>query len=443
LICPVCGDRNRCTLDDIGQHIHTFSVSPLSWPAITSPSDKLESSQEDESSYSDTEDLIDGETPATSITGGSYQVSRSAGSVRSQAQGVNVSTVTFDDVRQSFNTTTNPVSASPKYRNQAFDTIQSPRYTPSHRPPTSTKDLGSVWEAAKNLLNYGVPPKPTDPDPGPYTSLQPKFVHDQAPIVTSVPDRTLETSSIIEWMSPVDPTENYEQAVKLRYPGTGRWFLESESFSRYKTGAIRNICLNGEPGCGKTVLSSTIITYLAMDPDRVTVYFFFDSRDTKKQTGDAMLLSLVSQLFCRRKECRSPLMELYDEAGKASVPTGQTLRQVLDEMIKLSIVQVHIVLDALDECREQDIVLVHVRQMLSWNYTKTRVIVTGRNAFHIGSSIPVEGELFPIQQQDTDKDIKMNVLGRLNSAEFSHRFPNHEVPNKMRTGLLRKCEGKS
>jgi hypothetical protein len=434
LACPVCGDRNRCTLDDIGQHIHTFSVSSLTWPAINLPPDELESSQEDESSYSDTAELVDGETPATSTTGERHQVNSSARSARSQAEETNA---TLDDVRQSSSTTVYPVHTHLKYHDQTFDAIE----PPSNSYPSKSKRLEHSSGAAKDLQSHRVVPGTSRQKL--YTSPSPQFDHHQASMEPPAINLTLMTTSVIEWMSPVDPTENYEQAVKLRYPDTGLWFLESDSFSRYKTSAIHNICLYGEPGCGKTVLSSTIVTHLAKDPNSVTIYFFFDIRDTKKQTEDAMLISLGSQLFFKRKECQGPLMRLYNDAGKASKPTGQTLRKTLDEMIRLSAVQVHIILDAVDECKEQDVVLEHVGWMLSWNYTKTRVIVTSRNAFHIRSIVPVREELFAIQQQDTDKDIKMNVLGRLSSAEFSHRFPNHQVPKKMRTGLLSKCEGKS
>jgi hypothetical protein len=400
LTCPVCGDQKGCALDDIAQHIHTFSVSSLSWPDITSPPDRLVSSKKDDSPNQNIEDLVDEEALATPITGEGHQVNPPASLVGE----INRSTVTLDDVRQSFNTTTSPVSASPKHRNQAFDPIQSSRFPPLHRPPTSTKDLGSVWEATKHLRDYRVPPKPTVLDLGPYTSPQPKLVHRQEPIVTSVPDRTLETSSIIELMSPVDPTENYEQAVKLGYPDTDPWFLDSDSFSRYKAGAIHNICLYGESRFGKLVLCSTIITHLAMKPDSVTVYFFFGNRDTQKQTGDTMLRSLTSQLFRQREECQRPLSVLYG-AGKGNRPTGQALERTLVWMIMLSAVQVYIILDALDECREQDVVLEHMREMLRWNYTKTRVILTSRNAVQ-----PVEGELFPIRKQNMDEDIKRNIL---------------------------------
>jgi uncharacterized C2H2 Zn-finger protein len=395
LACPVCGDRNRCTLDDIGQHIHTFSVSSLSWPAITSPSDELESSQGDESPYSILEDLFDEETPATSITGEGSQVNCSAGSVRSQAEETNV---TLDDVCQSSSKTTYPVHTHLKYHDQTFDVIEPPSYSYSSR----SKRLEYSSKAAEDLQSHSVVPGTSRQ--GLYTSPSPQFYHHQASIDPPAVDETLMTTSVIEWMSPIDPTENYEQAVKLRCPDTDLWFLESDSFSRYKTGAIHNICLYGESRCGRTVLCSTIITHLAMNPDSVTVYFFFDNRDTQKQTGDAMLLSLASQLFRQRKECQRPLSVLYG-AGKGNKPTGQALEQTLGWMIMLSAVQVYIILDALDECREQDVVLVHVREMLSWNYTKTRVILTSRNAVQ-----PVEGESFPIRKQNMDEDIKRNIL---------------------------------
>ncbi|CAD0084378.1 unnamed protein product [Aureobasidium vineae] len=77
LICPVCGDRNNCTLDDIGQHIHTFSLPPLSWP-VTDPSpDEVQPSQRIEPPVSHNDYLADEDEPADSNNGKGHEAAHS------------------------------------------------------------------------------------------------------------------------------------------------------------------------------------------------------------------------------------------------------------------------------------------------------------------------------------------------------------------------------
>ncbi|KAG9230959.1 hypothetical protein BJ875DRAFT_339163, partial [Amylocarpus encephaloides] len=56
----------------------------------------------------------------------------------------------------------------------------------------------------------------------------------------------------------------------------------------------------GIPGCGKTILSSTvtedILNTYANDPGIVVAYFYFDFTDKEKQKSELMVRSLISQL---------------------------------------------------------------------------------------------------------------------------------------------------
>jgi hypothetical protein len=57
--------------------------------------------------------------------------------------------------------------------------------------------------------------------------------------------------------------------------------------------------LYGIPGCGKTILSSTIIEdvlYHYHDPTMAVIYFYFDFNDVEKQQYEKMLRSLITQL---------------------------------------------------------------------------------------------------------------------------------------------------
>ncbi|KAF2734842.1 ankyrin [Polyplosphaeria fusca] len=108
------------------------------------------------------------------------------------------------------------------------------------------------------------------------------------------------SSKIRRWLSAPDPSTNYQKALKLRQADTGLWLLESDTYKRWKTAATSPLWLYGIPGCGKTILSSTVLQNVLQhcqdDPGKVTAYFFFDFNDVQKQDPEMMIRSLVWQL---------------------------------------------------------------------------------------------------------------------------------------------------
>ncbi|THX46709.1 Pfs, NACHT and ankyrin domain protein [Aureobasidium pullulans] len=64
---------------------------------------------------------------------------------------------------------------------------------------------------------------------------------------------------IMQWLSAPDPSIDYHEALEKRHDGTGLWFLESDVFLDWKTRPHSFLWLCGIPGCGKTVLSSSLI----------------------------------------------------------------------------------------------------------------------------------------------------------------------------------------
>lgn len=61
------------------------------------------------------------------------------------------------------------------------------------------------------------------------------------------------------WLNAPDATVNYNFACKKRQPGTGSWFVESEQYKQWLDMPRKALWLRGFAGCGKSVLSSTII----------------------------------------------------------------------------------------------------------------------------------------------------------------------------------------
>ncbi|PZC88567.1 vegetative incompatibility protein HET-E-1, partial [Pyrenophora tritici-repentis] len=75
-------------------------------------------------------------------------------------------------------------------------------------------------------------------------------------------DQEEKLSKIRSWLSAPDPSTNYHKAHKQRQAETGVWLLEGEQFTTWKESAASRLWLYGIPGCGKTILSSTIIEHL-------------------------------------------------------------------------------------------------------------------------------------------------------------------------------------
>ncbi|KAF2178430.1 hypothetical protein K469DRAFT_438948, partial [Zopfia rhizophila CBS 207.26] len=161
-------------------------------------------------------------------------------------------------------------------------------------------------------------------------------------------------AKIRQWLSAPDPSMNYQKALKKRQAETGLWFLESEQYSKWKTGAPSSLWLYGIPGCGKTVLSSTVLQTVLQhcddDPGKVVIYFYFDFNDVQKQDPEHMLRSLICQLSQQCVKIPTGLDTLFSscENGQRQ-PSLDALLEVMQEMIQ-AFPQLYIVLDALDEC---------------------------------------------------------------------------------------------
>ncbi|KAL1613693.1 hypothetical protein SLS54_010390 [Diplodia seriata] len=80
------------------------------------------------------------------------------------------------------------------------------------------------------------------------------------------------------------------------------------------------------------------------------IYFYFDFNDTSKQSLENAIRSLVCQLYCKARGVQRELDALYESCQKGySQPSMETLCTTLQSMIRQA-GEVWIVLDALDEC---------------------------------------------------------------------------------------------
>lgn len=161
------------------------------------------------------------------------------------------------------------------------------------------------------------------------------------------------------WLSAADPSTNQRKAQESRQEGSGQWFLKGTWFSAWRAQPASFLWLNGIPGCGKTVLSSTIIDHLRQEAadsgnSYILLYFYFDFTDIRKQSLEDAIRSLISQLFYKRPQSQKHLDRLWStcEDGRQQ-PHNEALLNTFEKMLQDS-EEIWLVLDALDECKIRD-----------------------------------------------------------------------------------------
>lgn len=197
--------------------------------------------------------------------------------------------------------------------------------------------------------------------------------------------------SILDWLSPPDPWKNHNSARRRFEPETGAWLLQSGQYKEWKEGHIPMLWLHGKAGCGKTVISSTVIEDMrATHGNKSNIgfaFFYFSFSDVGKQSLDSLLSSLVSQL-CRRTEIYDKLKRLHEKLYPSKLGTNDLQDLLL--MCTGGFDEVFLIVDALDECPENEEGREAVLQCLQKTLqqaTKVRMFVTSRRDTDIETAL--------------------------------------------------------
>jgi len=252
------------------------------------------------------------------------------------------------------------------------------------------------------------------------------------------------------WLSPPDASTNYNKALQQRQEGTGSWFLQSDAFAAWKSQKDSFLWLYGIPGCGKTILSSTIIEHLQNFSTQPLLYFYFDFTDTEKQTLRGVVCSLISQLYHMCKSAREPLDVLFSSLKDRNIqPSCESLCKVLQKMVERT-EELWIVLDAIDECVERkggptEGLLLWIRDLMKWDKSNVHYLVTSRPEQDIQAglnSLVNEKNRISIQSDLVNDDISAYIHAKVREGEGLKRWRGHlNIQKEIEEGLERKAHG--
>jgi Cdc6-like AAA superfamily ATPase len=255
---------------------------------------------------------------------------------------------------------------------------------------------------------------------------------------------------IYRWLSPSDPSTNFNKALQQRQEGTGLWLLQSSLFKKWDSQQHSFLWLHGIPGCGKTILSSTVIKHLVETyPDQILLYFYFDFTDAGKQTLDNVIRSITSQLYHKRQDTQKLLYSLFSSCDKGrSQPTCASLCKVFFQMINQA-EETYIVLDALDECCTREGPL--SEGLLTWIQTlreqrNVHLLVTSRPEHDIEQMLrelaQSDGDIVPIQSYLIESDIRSYVHARVRTSKKLDRWRSRlDVLGEIERVLMGKAQG--
>ncbi|KAA6409051.1 MAG: vegetative incompatibility het-e-1 [Lasallia pustulata] len=260
----------------------------------------------------------------------------------------------------------------------------------------------------------------------------------------------MEREKIHQWLSAgaLDPSTNQNRASRSRQANTGSWFLESETFTYWKASSAL-VWLYGKAGCGKTVLSSTIIDAVLQEPQSkseiAVAYFYFDFNDVEKQKSDKMIRSLITQLSRQSKKKLNKLEALFASCNNGGrQPDVEGLLTVLKEVVE-GFDETYIVLDALDECSDREELLECIEEIQGWKLRQFHMLVTSRWLIDIKESLEPLTEprgRICIQSALVNADIRTYVHEKLQNDRCLKRWSSKpEVQEEIETALMQKADG--
>ncbi|KAH8983008.1 hypothetical protein EDB92DRAFT_2106421 [Lactarius akahatsu] len=204
------------------------------------------------------------------------------------------------------------------------------------------------------------------------------------------------------WLSPPDPSFNYNTACDARHMGTSAWCTQGNTFADWHTsGGLlwiygkRKYLIKIITGSGKTILSSAIIQdmkALSSVGSALMAYFYFDFKDTGKQDARALLSSLLIQLSDQSDPCCDALFSFYSRHKRGSEqPTIDSLMLCLKTMLTtIWPLPTYLIVDALDECPDfpgipslREKVLGLVRELVEFRHPNLQLCITSHPEFDI------------------------------------------------------------
>ncbi|KAL3424929.1 ankyrin repeat protein [Phlyctema vagabunda] len=240
-----------------------------------------------------------------------------------------------------------------------------------------------------------------------------------------------EDHKVLSWLSNVDPMVDHEAAKKNRQEGTGEWFIRGDKYIEWRDKPNSFLWLHGFAGCGKTVLSSTIIEevlkYCRGFSSHRVAYFYFSFGERKKKMPLIMIQSILAQLVKQMPRIPQEVYTFYDNYKDSKALPAASLKKVLCLVLELQ-KETFIIIDALDECPiDQDSrneLCSILAEINNWKLPNIHTMVTSRADQDIKEAL-TSIDMLPsisVRNKAVDADIQRYIRAELENLNELQLF---------------------
>ncbi|RPA95818.1 hypothetical protein L873DRAFT_1291245 [Choiromyces venosus 120613-1] len=148
--------------------------------------------------------------------------------------------------------------------------------------------------------------------------------------------------------------ESHRNRVREPVEGTCTWVTEHQKYKDWwekETSGL--LWLSADPGCGKSVTASFLVSYLKNQMNAIVCYFFFKDDNDEQRSATFALCALLHQLFSQKESLCQYAEEAFKRKGEGFTKEVDTLWDILVKAVAGGHCgNVIFVMDALDECEE-------------------------------------------------------------------------------------------
>jgi hypothetical protein len=199
--------------------------------------------------------------------------------------------------------------------------------------------------------------------------------------------------------------------------------------------------LHGIPGAGKTIICSTIIEYMTqfckLHPSSKIAFYYFDFRDSRKQTLSSLLRSVILQFCSQKYLLPDEVVSLYEKFDNLRQdPTVDDLSSVYLSLL-CEPGETYLVIDALDEYtpKERESFYKTVIGRCSPRGLSFNLLITSRKERDIEEALKdVVQHTICIQRAAVDADVRLYIRKAIADHPRLNDAMRREVEDKIVAG---------
>ncbi|KAJ6474851.1 ankyrin repeat-containing domain protein, partial [Mycena sanguinolenta] len=236
--------------------------------------------------------------------------------------------------------------------------------------------------------------------------------------------RERDRSQLMEWLQPPNLL-GHGPPSRPPCAGTGKWFLESEAYVRWRTGAPSILWCRGNPGVGKSMLCSVILQELSeRHKASHLLYYFCDFAAGNEQTATSILQNLMRQMLVDGNDTHISLLMRCRERFNTP-PAWKELSQIFIELCTLQGTHPCIVLDALDELEDRKLLLPLLDECVT---AGCRIFATSRPLPDIADAFAASEQ---VELEANRDDLKLFVQSELHKSDFRDISSTSDIVDKI------------